>query len=264
MSHGYGRVKSDPKKPRVRFANNVKGVVAPPASVQWGRDPAIGMHLNDQWGDCVWGGIANRLEIQTYYSTGHETVIPDSVVETGYETTGFNPAAGPPGSNPTDNGTQLIDGLKYAVSPGMDGVSITAYAEISVPGNVDQLKLAIAELGPVLLGMNMPASAEQQFQQGQPWTVVPGAEIVGGHCVLGVGYDATYLYIQTWNAIWPVAWSFVSEYFDEGWAIYSPTWATPEHVDTTMLMAEFRVVTAVAQARQHFLSRFLDWMRRGL
>lgn len=260
--HKYGVVPSDPAKPRVMFSDHYYAAAAViPPSISWASDPTIGMHLNDTWGDCVWGASANRLEIQSYYGTGTEVVITDATVLAGYETTGFNPNAGPPGSNPTDNGTQLIQGLQYMVTPGMQGQTITAYAQLSVPGSINELKSAIAEFGPALLALSLPNTAETQSQEHIPWTIEPNAQILGGHCVLGVGYDATYLYVQTWGIVQAVAWDFFSEYFNEGWAIYSPVWSKPANVSVPTLLAEFNALQPKSGC---FLRRALDWVLRGV
>lgn len=258
--HKFGAVLSDPAKPRVKFGDHVYGVAIPPTAAHWGHDPVIGMHLNDRWGDCVWGALANRLEIQSYYGTGREAVIPDSAVLTGYESTGFNPAAGPPGDNPTDNGTQLIDGLKYTATTGLNGQHIGAYSNLDVPHDLTFLKLAIAELGPALLALQLPDYAENQFANQQPWEPEGGGSIVGGHAVLGTGYDATYLYVQTWNAIQAVTWNFVSEYFMEGWAIMSPVWANAAHVNLVTLQQEFNAL----HRPKGWLDRLLDRFGQAL
>lgn len=246
--HKYGLLPDDLSVPRVQLLAHLgKGAVAP-RSVNWGGIPTIGMLLNDTWGDCVWASDGHIAEILSYFGQGNEVVITQDTVLAGYETTGFNPNSGPPGANPTDNGSTLQQGLSYLVAHGMQGVQIDAFAEIDIQ-NVSELKIAIAELGPVDLALAIPDSAEQQFTAGQPWSVVPGAQILGGHCVTGVGYDDNYLYIHTWGTEVKVEWSFVAAYFNQAFALASREWINskttldPVHVNLETLGAEYAQIT---------------------
>jgi hypothetical protein len=206
------------------------------------------MLLNDQWGDCVWASDGHIVEILSFYGQGKEAVVTDADVLTGYETTGFSPAAGPSGSNPTDRGSLLTQGLDYLVHTGMQGVHIDAYAEIDVR-NITLLKTALAELGPVDLALALPSSAEQDFANGQPWSFVGDENILGGHCVTGVGYDSDYLYIHTWGTEVKVEWAFFSAYFNQAFALVSREWVNssntldPEHVNLETLGAEYAVIS---------------------
>lgn len=247
QQHKYGVV-LDRTSPRAKLSRHTRKGASIPASVNWGGIPSIGMLLNDQWGDCVWASDGHICEILSYWGQGREVVIDNQTVQTGYETTGFDPEAGPSGENPTDRGSTLQQGLNYLVRPGMQGVTIDAYAEIDIT-DIDELKLAIAELGPVDLALVVTDSAEQQFASGEPWTVVEGAQELGGHCVTGVGYDADYLIIHTWGAQQKVSWDFFRTYFNQGFALVSRVWVNskstldPEHVDLASLGEEYAEIT---------------------
>jgi cell division septation protein DedD len=67
------------------------------------------------------------------------------------------------------------------------------------------------------IGFSFPASAMQQFNAGQPWTVVQGSQIEGGHAVGAVGYDADYVYVTTWGTVQKMAWGFFDAYVEEAW-----------------------------------------------
>ncbi len=60
-----------------------------------------------------------------------------------------------------------------------------------------------------------------QFNKGQPWSVVPGAKIEGGHYVPLVGFDGTHFLIVTWGKVHPMDPDFLSTYMDEGIAYLS-------------------------------------------
>lgn len=254
-AHRYGALPDDKSVPRVRLADHVSvDAESLPKSVNWGKIPTIGMLLNNELGDCVFASDGHICEILSYWGQGTEVVVTDDVVETAYEkAAGYDPNAplNPDGSNPTDRGAQLTQGLGYLVTTGMQGVKIDAYAEIDVR-NIVLLKTALAELGPVDLALAVPASAEQQTAEGQPWSYVGDMNILGGHCVTGVGYDDDYLYIHTWGQVQAVEWEFFSFYFDQAFALVSREWVNakstldPEHVDLQTLGEEFASITGQA------------------
>jgi hypothetical protein len=84
------------------------------------------------------------------------------------------------------------------------------------------IKQVIATKGVAYLGVALPAPAEQQFAEGQPWTVVPGASIAGGHCIVGIGYDPEYLTVITWGKQQKVSWDWWSTYGFETWSLTPP------------------------------------------
>lgn len=178
------------------------------------------MYGNDKYGDCVcaeaghtthyWNMEANRkLEIST-----------KNVLAMYTDITGFNP------DDPdTDQGTSMPDAAKWRQKVGLideKGVrhTIDAYLALT-PGNTEELKQAIYLFGGVGIGWELPESAQEQFQEGKPWSVVPGSEIEGGHDTAAVGYDADYIYIITWGKIQKVEWAFFARYCDEGIIYFS-------------------------------------------
>ena len=79
------------------------------------------------------------------------------------------------------------------------------------------LKSAIADSGVAYLAVSLPDTAEQQFAAGLPWRVVSGASIVGGHAIVGVGYDPDFVYIVTWGKIQKVTYNWLDTYLAETW-----------------------------------------------
>jgi hypothetical protein len=247
--YAYGWKPTPPERPRVRLARALRAEAAPPAADFYTGLPAIGMHLNDRWGDCVWAADANIVQQQTYFGQGAEVQIPDGEVLRGYETTGFNPNAGPPGSNPTDNGTVIADGLSYLMKTGMSSHVIAGYGEVPVRDH-GKVKVAVAEFGAVSIGISLPNSALDQFDAGQDWDVVADdGGIDGGHCVLVCGYDATGYDLWTWDRRIRMTEAFWDRYVEEAWAVISHDWVSavtgrdPEGVDVATLGAEFAAVT---------------------
>jgi hypothetical protein len=55
-----------------------------------------------------------------------------------------------------------------------------------------------------------------QFEAGQPWDVVPGMTLDGGHDVPMVDYDNKYVYVVTWGALQPVTYAFLAAKYGNG------------------------------------------------
>jgi hypothetical protein len=253
MAYCLGRLPEDPARPRLTLAPHLRTAAAPPpAAVNWySHVAAWGVLANDQWGDCVFAGNGHIIEQQTALGGHDETVVTDTETLAEYSrVTGFNPDAGPPGQNPTDQGALIQDGLADLRSNGLAGQKIAAYARVN-QADTAELKTALAELGAVSLGVNLPQSAMDQFDAGQPWTVSGNPAILGGHCVTGFGYDPQYVYLVSWGKVVPATWEWMAAYCDEAWAVVSAMWAgtdgkDPEGVDLHSLGAEFAAMTGEA------------------
>jgi hypothetical protein len=135
--------------------------------------------------------------------------------------TGFDPSAGPPGSNPTDNGSTLQTGLEYLLGTGLGGVQIAAFGELDI-SNTSQWQQALASLGPLMLGVGVDDASMQQFNDGQPFTVTPGSQPAQeDHCVILSGYQPGMYWCYTWGGLQGItpAWFQMNAY--EVWAVAS-------------------------------------------
>jgi hypothetical protein len=204
---------------------------------------------NADWGDCTCAGDGHIAEILTFYGQGTETVITDTETLAAYSAiSGFNPHDGPPGQNPTDQGATVQAALGYLRTSGMGGVKIDAFAEIAA-GDMNAIQNACAELGPLSAGVDLPAIAQQQFADGQPWDVVPGdGGIEGGHCIVLCGFDQDYLYFVTWGQVQKATYAWWAKYGSEIWTVVSRDWISaagkdPDGVDLASLGAEFASLT---------------------
>lgn len=214
-----GKLPAQPARPQLRLSTVLgERITPPPASVDWQDDRIVWpMYGNDSWGDCVFAEIGHAVNQLTYYGTGIEVEPPQSDILKAYsKVTGFDPNAGPPGDNPTDQGTYVQDALKYWRKSGVSGHKIVAYASLDV-ANLEEIRQAIALFGSISIGMNFPDSAMDQFDTGETWDVVRGARIEGGHCVLAGAYDKDGVGIVTWGAETRMTWKFWQKYVDEAW-----------------------------------------------
>jgi hypothetical protein len=199
---------------------------------------------NDKYGDCVFAGNGHVVEQQTALGQGKEVQVSTAQALAEYsKVTGFNE------NDPsTDNGALVSDGLKDLRKAGLAGVQIAAYGQVTV-SSLDKVKLAVAEFGAVSIGFDFPASAMDQFNNSQPWTVVKGSPNEGGHCVIVCGYDAQWLYVYTWGAVQKMGYDFWDAYVQESWPVVSQVWVNtttgldPAGVDLAALGQQFNAVT---------------------
>lgn len=232
------------------LAPHMKAIAAPPTQVDW--YSGIGdwpMYGNADWGDCVEAEQGHHEEAFSFYG-GHVLVevTDQDVIDAYSEITGFDPNAGPPGENPTDQGTLIQDAMSYWRKTGVGGHRIAAFAEVSV-ADMTEVKSALAAFGPLSIGINFPASAMDQFDAGEPWDVVKHTSVEGGHCVAVVGYDAHYLYVVTWGQVQKMTQAFWNKYVEEAWAPISTEWVDsvtgldPAGVDLVGLGEAFTALT---------------------
>lgn len=181
-----------------------------------------GMLGNDEYGDCVFAGAAH--ETMVFAREGGNNTIGFStfdVLQDYAAVTGFDPR------NPdSDQGTDMQAAASYRRKTGVrDGVGvrhkIDAYLALQV-GNWDQLMIAMYLFGAAGIGVQLPDSAEKQFDAHMPWTVVKGAQIEGGHYISGVGRNShTEALVVTWGRLQAMSRDFYERFNDEGCAYVS-------------------------------------------
>ncbi|MFI1166581.1 hypothetical protein ACH4UM_23995 [Streptomyces sp. NPDC020801] len=216
-----GKLPAQPARPHLRLSAVLRErLAAPPASMDWQDDRITWpMYGNDSWGDCVWAETGHAINQLTFYGSAAEVEPTDADILKGYsDVTGFNPNAGTPGNNPTDQGTYIQDAMKYWRTTGVAGHKIVAYASLDV-SNLTEIKQAIALFGSISIGINFPNTAMDQFDNGQTWDIVRGAKVEGGHCVLAGAYDKDGVGIVTWGAETKMTWRFWKKYVDEAWVV---------------------------------------------
>lgn len=251
MAGKLGRRPNDPSKPRLKLSPFLTSAAPPPTSINWDlKVPYWPMYGNADWGDCVEAMIGHAIQVFTA-NNGNEIRITDADVLKCYsDVTGFNKNAGPPGNNPTDQGTVIQDALGYWRKTGVGGHKILAFAEVD-HFNEAEMQQAAALFGVVLLGINVPASAMDQFDQGLPWDAVfNDGGFVGGHAILGARYDQAkrQWYWITWGKEQPTTYSFIETYLEEAWVVASEEWVAktglaPSGLNVDGLNAAFTQLT---------------------
>lgn len=236
-------------QPKRRGCFKPKPTPGPPTPSQSDTDnmarvQSWGMMANDSVGDCVFAAAAHETMLWTAIGSTTATFSDKAVLSDYSAVTGYNP------KDPnTDQGTNVHDALDYRKHTGVVDAAgqrhlIGAYMALEV-ANVEHAKEAIVWFDNVEIGFNCPQSALDQFDNGQPWTVVP-SQSAGGHDVCMIGFDSQWLYVVTWGRVQKMSWQFYTTYSDEAWALLSDEYLrdgkSPEGFDLAQLQADLQAV----------------------
>jgi len=224
----------------------------PPPAVDYGAAVAEwGMLGNDTVGDCALAGQAHADMLWAANAEHLQLPITTAMVLRAYSAlTGYDPAAGGPGGNPTDRGTVLLDALKYWRKRGIDRQTIKAFVEVD-PRSIEHAKLAIDLFGCLYVGVELPDAVLPEGPGALPaWTVTPDGSPRrapnphNGHCVVYAGYDAAGPTVVTWGTTVKASWAFHEAYCDELYAMLSPAWLRhdPPGIDVATLTADLDLV----------------------
>jgi hypothetical protein len=199
----------------------------PPASNDYTAAVKVpwGMFANDRLGDCVCADTAHALMLRT--ANASSIVVPaDSDVIALYEAVGGYV----PGDESTDNGCDETSMCEYLEKTGFLGHRSDATGAVD-PQNLDHLKWCIQLFGTCRIGVDLPRSAMDQFEAGEPWDVRGDGAILGGHDVPLVKYDgAGMFYCVTWGRLQPVTPAFVLKYTEEAHAELFFDWVQAQGV----------------------------------
>lgn len=204
------------------------------------------VYLNSTIGDCTCAAAGHMIQAWTAYA-GTEATVSNQAVLTAYEAvSGYNPVTGA-----NDNGANEQDVLAYWRKTGVGGHKISAFAQLSGVDNLVMAKTALDLFGSVYLGINVPESAMQQFNDGEPWTYVGDENIVGGHAI-PVQYwgtdEADEIGIVTWGQLQRMDRAFWWAYVEEAWVVLTHDWleasgTTIEGFNLSQLEADFTALT---------------------
>jgi hypothetical protein len=112
----------------------------------------------------------------------------------------------------------------------------------------DILKCIYA-FGAVSIGVQLPRSAVDQFNQMRPWTYVSGSPNVGGHCITGCGLNSqNNLVVITWGRLQALNREFFDYFVDEAICSFNTEYLnvsglSPENFNGTQLTADLAGLT---------------------
>ena len=156
-------------------------------------------------GDCAYAGIGHMIMAWSMGSTKKPLILPDTTIVQAYaDGTGYNPVTGL-----GDNGSNLMDVLEQHRLKGIGGNQNVGHGALDIR-NQTQIMQAVYLFGGAYIGVQLPASAEEQTEANLTWTTPWFSPIKGGHCVPIVAYTATHLWCITWAKFQAMTWDFFS------------------------------------------------------
>jgi hypothetical protein len=248
-----GKKPARPEAVALKFGAYFKSAELPAVPPVFGHPWLIqywGMLGNDSVGDCVWAAAAHETMMLRADAGEMVPLFTNRVVLSDYSAVaGYDP------SDPaTDQGTDMQEAAQYRQKTGVLDASgnrhkIEIYTALKA-GDLDELAQAVYLNGAVSVGVQLPDSAEDQFDHAEPWDVVSGTNIVGGHCISCIGRNSRgdFLFVS-WGRLQSATQAWVRQYMDEGICYVSPErlnakGLSPQGFDGAALLADFRTVTA--------------------
>jgi hypothetical protein len=214
----FGKTPARPDAVKLKFSAVLSSLPTPPA--KFGHEEGSfnwGMLSNDQWGDCVEAGGAHEEMIWSAEGGLPTVQFTSAGVLSDYSAiTGFDP-----NKPASDQGTDMQVAAAYRQNVGLVDAfgnrhKIDAYSALNV-GDLNQIATAAWLFGAVGIGVNCPSSMQNQFTNGQPWSIMPGDTIVGGHYFPIVGRNSAGNFVAiTWGRLQAVTPIWLATYMDEG------------------------------------------------
>lgn len=180
-----------------------------------------GMLANDKVSNCVFAGAAHETMLWRAWADVSVSTFTDQNVISDYAK-----VAGYDGTEASDQGTDMQVAAAYRKQVGIIDDSgtrhqIDAYVSLR-PGNLDELALAVYLFGAVGIGLEMPSSTQDQFDNAEPWSSVKGSPNEGGHYVPCIGRNSVGNFlIVTWGRLHAITPNFIIDKMDEGCAYLS-------------------------------------------
>lgn len=214
------------------------------------------------WGDmrnktvgcCVLAGGGHTQMVWTA-NRGHLFIPSDQAIIDAYsDITGYDPKqTDANGYNPTDQGTDPLDGLKYRHKTGIAGRKIGAYGAINAQ-DMQRIKQVVNLFESAELALALPNAAAGQ----EDWDIPPGQELVdewtpwswGGHYIVSPKYDREWCYLITWGMVKRASWRWILAYAVGAYGVLSEdmldltTGLAPSGVDITALTEDLEAITA--------------------
>lgn len=174
-----------------------------------------GMLGNDSAGDCTLCDAAHQTMLWSLEGGSRCAQFTTAGVIADYSAiSGYN------GTEATDTGCDMQDVANYRHNIGVadsNGIrhKIQSFASLKA-GNLSQLAQATYIFGAVSVGVQLPSSAESQFDNGKPWSVAANDTIEGGHCItiVGMNSEGNFL-LLTWGRLHAATPAWLSAYMDE-------------------------------------------------
>jgi hypothetical protein len=181
------------------------------------------LYQNDRYSNCGPVAIANqRGLITTYLGTEQKFPSQEEVFDL-YSRSSIPSFNLQTGAN--DNGIVMQNMCKELVREGIAGTKAVAYARVNL-FNLEEVSAAVSIFGSVLLGVGLRAIQEEQMKK-KVWDYVWNSPFIGGHAILGVGYDKRNLKtatgnVVTWGEVVQMSLAFMQNQMLECWVVIWP------------------------------------------
>lgn len=213
--------------PRLALKNYLtRSTPPPPASIDYtakSKAALSEMYDNDTLGDCVIAGMAHVVGLMTGNADGGQPFIyKNQQIIALYSAIGGYV----PGNPSTDNGCDEQTALNYWENNGAPKGSHKIAGWMAVDAtNQEECELAMYLFENLYFGLELPDQWINPFPSasGFTWDVAGDPDQNNGHCVVGVGYNAQGVQIDTWGLTGTMTWAAVSKYAVDaaGGALYT-------------------------------------------
>jgi hypothetical protein len=199
----------------------------------------FGVMLNDRLGCCTISGCGHAIQIWSV-NTVKEATVPDSTILHYYEKwDGYDPL-----DPSSDQGGVELDVLKAWRKQGLAGHKILGFAAANIH-NLEEIKQTIHLFGGSYIGMTVTDKEMQDANNPAiPWDV--GGSVIGGHCVVVIGYDAQFMYFISWGKIYKMTIACWNANVDEAYGILGQDWLTdkgaPNGFNLNQLQADLSAI----------------------
>jgi hypothetical protein len=165
---------------------------------------------NDTMGDCVVAAGYHFVGVATGNAGTLWVATPQQIISDYSAIGGFDP------NNPqaTDNGCDERTALDYWTNTGFaDGTKLTGWAVVDGT-NTAEVQAAMFLFENLFFGMELPDAWINPFPSapGYLWDVAGAADPSNGHAVVGVGYNASGVQIDSWGMIGTLTYGAVATY----------------------------------------------------
>jgi hypothetical protein len=237
------------EKPRLILEHYLDSSALPPPPPVVDRASEVAswpMYGNDRIGDCTCAAAGHMIQAWTCYAGSEVTLTEADVIGAYSAVSGYDPATGA-----NDNGANEQDVLNYWLKTGIGGHKIAGFAQLASVDNLVLAKQALNIFGTLYLGINMPQSAMDQFNAGEPWSYAGDLNSIGGHAVPVQAWQTDVtgeIEVVTWGRVQRMTRGFWWNYVEEAWVVFSGDWMTPKGVavsgiDRAGLRADFTSLT---------------------
>jgi hypothetical protein len=202
LTFRLGRKRPIARCPRFSLHNYLmRGLPAPPATCDYSKPAAAALanvYCNDTLGDCVIAGIGHVVGVLTAGATGTPFVYTNDQIIQLYSAIGGYV----PGQPSTDHGCDEQTALNYWENNGAPAGSHRIAGWLSVnAADPTEYRAALWLFENLYFGLELPDAwiNPMPAESGFTWNAAGPADPNNGHCVVGVGYTAQGVTIDTWG-----------------------------------------------------------------